>query len=691
MKIILLIALAWVLIAPKISDAQSLISITSTVKWEVNQELCPATGHCGQIIRLSNDGQSLYILMVSSRQLYVIDGTNQITQYDLSSLPGISATDFDYIPYDQTTLLVLDTLSDTLYKYDLLSHQITKIASSYRFVSCNNTTANPPFHSFTRFGERDLLATCGRGSSSGDTYNLSIVNVTTETVQEIAALEGREGRPRSWRRITAGRDGFVYLQPGISDLLTTIVPDFQTQSIDYLLLLKRGIESEDWLPLQIPYQSLIESGVTAAQLELLAVDAESNLYFMNWGSPDLIQYIKFNPQGDIEWAVNQGEFGSDISFLDVTPAGELIMLDAGSADNQSTIGDQVAQYAIESELDTPSAISEAPIARLESQLNWQISAVDCSIVYCHKRLSPQGVLYIFQDYPVRKLYVLQPDGTPPIEHDLTSAGQLIMGRIDFVPFDDLQAVIFFADAGDPITLARYELATGQISDFSLPLVNRISLCNRSSWFLSTLPYAISQIGLDDQLLVCTYSTDSGAQINVVDVSNQTVLQSINLGTQATGGRFDPPWGSLIGGADGNIYLESSFPPPTLYDQFPELQTLDVSSSGFLFRFSLPDNQWRFQVRSAAAENLYPLRYVDAKGNLYTVAERPLMLYEHSFVLTRLDHQFRLLSRIPQGTFDPNTRFLGATLNGDVVLVHEEELIVRQISEFDLFPMVTATP
>lgn len=349
-KTILLIVLMCILIAPRISEAQSPVSITATVKWEINQELCPTTGHCGKIIRLSNDGQSLYILMVSSRQLYVVDSTYQITQYDLSFVPRISATDFDYIPYDQTTILVLDTLSDNLYKYDLLSHQVTEIASSYRFASCNNTTANPPFHSFTRFGERDLLAVCGRGSSSGDSYNLSIVNVTTETVQEIAALEGREGRSRSWRRITAGKDGFVYLEPGSSDLLTTTIPDFQTQSADYLLLLKRGIESKDWLPIQIPYQTLIESGVMAAQLELIAVDAESNLYFMNWNweSADLIQYIKINPQGGVEWAVNRGEFGSDISFLDVTADGELIMLDSGSADNQSTIGDQVAQYTIES-------------------------------------------------------------------------------------------------------------------------------------------------------------------------------------------------------------------------------------------------------------------------------------------------------------------------------------------------------
>lgn len=324
-----------------------------------------------------------------------------------------------------------------------------------------------------------------------------------------------------------------------------------------------------------------------------------------------------------------------------------------------------------------------------SQFDWQIGSINCSIVYCNKRLSPQGVLYIFQDSPIRKLYVLQPDGTAPVEHDLSSAGQLIMGQIDFVPFDNIHAVIFFADAGDPITLAHYDLSTGEIVNFSLPLTGNITSCNSTIWFLSTLPYAISRIGLDNQLLVCTYSHDFGSQINIIDVNTQAILQTVNLGTQATGGRFDPPWTTLIGGADGNIYLESAVPPPVIYDQLPELHTIDFPSP-MLFKFSRLSNQWSFQIIPAILGSTEPLRYIDADGSLYRIGERPMTSDDDIFMLTRLDNQFVPLSHLPQGILAPNTRFLGSITDGNIVLSHGDELIIKHINEFDLTPIPTET-
>jgi hypothetical protein len=152
-------------------------------------------------------------------------------------------------------------------------------------------------------------------------------------------------------------------------------------------------------------------------------------------------------------------------------------------------------FAVLNLASAPSAQAQSTATATPSvnQPNWNIDNLDCSTIRCNMRVSPQGILYVFQDYPIRKLYVAPPDGTMPTEYDLSQAGQLIMGQIDFVPFDASQIVIFFTDAGQP-SLTRYDLSTQQITSFSLSFTDRIVSCNNSDWFLTTLPYAISRLG-----------------------------------------------------------------------------------------------------------------------------------------------------------------------------------------------------
>ncbi|HEX2908091.1 MAG TPA: hypothetical protein VHO69_14570, partial [Phototrophicaceae bacterium] len=226
---------------------------------------------------------------------------------------------------------------------------------------------------------------------------------------------------------------------------------------------------------------------------------------------------------------------------------------------------------------------------------WSIPDLDCETTDCEMRLSPQGTLYTYDPH-TWTLYISSPDGATYTTFDLSAGAAMIGDFIDFVPFDESHQIIFYSTTGSA-TLSRYDTTTRQMKALDFGISDPIVGCNYYTIFRYIISFYVSRLGLNNQLLVCSYSQDTVFKIHIVDVISQKIIHSLEFEDVSREGIILRPWNVIWGGQDGNIYIETNS-----LKYWPELTANpDNISSGvwFIFKYSINTNTWTMKVDSLA--------------------------------------------------------------------------------------------
>lgn len=230
-------------------------------------------------------------------------------------------------------------------------------------------------------------------------------------------------------------------------------------------------------------------------------------------------------------------------------------------------------------------------------LQWTLPAIACTRdSYCDIRISPQGSLYTFHQI-THKLYVSAANGVEYIEYDLSIIKNYLGYNLDFVPFDDDHSVVFFSSTGAfSSTLLRYNLTTQQISEFDPPSNENFVGCNRYTGLLYPPPMYISRLGLGSKFIACSMTSDNVIKVNVFGLDSRMVEQSVNFGAGTIDdNHLTPPWNSLLGGYDGNIYVESLGKPSYLSVLTSNLPEELPTRTHLIFKYSVDTENWDVNV------------------------------------------------------------------------------------------------
>jgi hypothetical protein len=225
--------------------------------------------------------------------------------------------------------------------------------------------------------------------------------------------------------------------------------------------------------------------------------------------------------------------------------------------------------------------------------DWHIPDACLPPNYCRAEISETDLLYLY-NVETYQLFVVQPNGVPGIEHNLSGYADLIgQPYVDFLPFRDEYVMFWGLPTG--VRLIRYELESREASRIELTGERWLRDCD-FTYFLNPIT-SFFRLGIDDRLLICGVThhetaddslRQNIAQIQILDLATNTAQEPIDIGYgYGEVAPRQPPWFKLEGGLDGNIYLYA----PTRV--MPEIQNAVTSTDHLptVLRYDIDEMQW----------------------------------------------------------------------------------------------------
>jgi len=329
--------------------------------------------------------------------------------------------------------------------------------------------------------------------------------------------------------------------------------------------------------------------------------------------------------------------------------------------------------------------------------------------YCDIRITPTGIQYIYIRsqgklfvYDPQAMFVYDPQANTLDEYDLPSivrAPTIGLGY-DFVLMASQQEVVFFSSPGQYV--ARYNLTTQQVTTIPAPIGATWIGCSRVVPWRST-PYGyLSALGQDGRIVLCSTS-DQGMGIHIYDLATSTIERSLLIGVNLIQYPGFPPWIRLLGGLDGNVYIDGAFRVPT---NMPGLDPDIVRGNGIpgqtriMYIYRYEENRWEYheltevQLRSPGSS-------LDGDSDLVGVEADGSLLYYHrassGTQLARVSPNFAAVDVISsptmqeQGELSPGDAFgfVGMTNTGIAFFrtsfASADQLIGVRISDFPVNP------
>ena len=308
---------------------------------------------------------------------------------------------------------------------------------------------------------------------------------------------------------------------------------------------------------------------------------------------------------------------------------------------------------------------------------WTLPPIDCatSAAGCEIRLSLEADLYtLYYSENGPQLYVSrQSEGS----YRLYSLNPLWVtgAAVEFIPFSTQNIVIFYSSLNSG-TLSRLDLITGEMnlmpqnSEFL-----RLMPCNTYAARTGSQNY-ISRLGTGSQLLVCSLGGNPLTTIvSIVDATAQTTLRTFDFGVGWSGEGTGRPWDHLLGGQDGNIYIQSRFGSDwDISQQFPDSLTPLPDWGWRIFRFESSTGIW--SIRNINPEQMaspnYPPSGNIENNRIVAVLANGDIIYRYDWEMqdggeaseiSHYDADFNLVERISSETLGRTADFVGISADG----------------------------
>lgn len=328
---------------------------------------------------------------------------------------------------------------------------------------------------------------------------------------------------------------------------------------------------------------------------------------------------------------------------------------------------------------------------------WLLPNLACEGVSCYTRITPAGNITIV-DTTANQLYVSIRNEDHYTQYDLQAMSTFMNGFVDFIPLDASSKIVFASDTGSAV-LGAYDTTTRSFTQLNLSEYGRIKSCNN---YLATAiaPQGyILPIGIGSQFLFCSFDENSELTVHIYDVSSNQV-QNLDFGAKGIGDNSQgKPWNSLVGGQDGNLYIEV-FDPPKYLETLVSSSITSISlthRSRALVKYTVASGTWSFQtitadqMLSSAFSDSRFIRAartisVDANGNSYFYFEPSDSPPATVMELTAIDQNSNVLYRLATSDFTQSKVFVGVTQDGLVLFAGGEGLnwlILEQINDYPL--------
>ncbi len=335
--------------------------------------------------------------------------------------------------------------------------------------------------------------------------------------------------------------------------------------------------------------------------------------------------------------------------------------------------------------------------------NWHLPALQCDAGTCEVRVSPQGTLYTFY-WPTQTLYISKADGSIPTAHIVGELSKLAYSAMDFVPYDDLQTVIFFARLGSAVLL-RFDIPTNTTTKINSVLPDgELMACNHYMLWIYLPGQYISRLGIGDQLIICSGSPQETIRGHILDISTLSIIQTIDLGDYI--GDYPNPyfaWETMFGGLDGNIYFEANRISgiPQFDNQVTNLP-LQTGEISVLFKYNPVTETWSAQsrTRSQYITNMYSTQTwgakistivsADSQGNVYSYMSWGDINKHWHHELSKQTPEMVLIAFASDCRNDPLGVFVGMTADGYAVSRTGDAISDTVISQINDYPLPTLT-
>jgi hypothetical protein len=221
-----------------------------------------------------------------------------------------------------------------IYEYQLASSQQTLVTGA---SSCADLAGVAPVHSFMPLGGNSLLVCSTQRLPidpqrdtvvSRSRYALQRHHMSDGSVSDLAVFESNTGS-LPWIRAIVGDDERVYLQfsKTLPDLPEALSFDFDSVNPADTIILSRSPGESVWTALTLRQAELPSAPSSVpggyGQNQLMAVDAQSSLYFYAASSGQLTQV---NRAGELVWQISADDVGVDaFILLDVTANRTLLL------------------------------------------------------------------------------------------------------------------------------------------------------------------------------------------------------------------------------------------------------------------------------------------------------------------------------------------------------------------------------
>jgi hypothetical protein len=346
---------------------------------------------------------------------------------------------------------------------------------------------------------------------------------------------------------------------------------------------------------------------------------------------------------------------------------------------------------------TTTAQSSSDVTISKGSDQWLLPNLACEGVSCYTRITAAGNITTV-DTTDNQLYVSIRNEDHYTQYDLQAMSTFMNGFADFVPLDGSSKIVFASDTGSAV-IEEYDTTTRSFTQLNLSEYGRIKSCNN---YLATAiaPQGyILPIGIGSQFLFCSFNGNSELTVHIYDVSSNQV-QNLDFGAKGIGDNSQgKPWNSLVGGQDGNLYIEV-FDPPKYLETLVSSSITSISlthRSRALVKYTVASGTWSFQtitadqMLSSAFSDSRFIRAartisVDANGNSYFYFEPSDAPPATVMELTAIDQNSNVLYRLATSDFTHSKVFVGVTQDGLVLFAGGEgrnRLILEQINGYPL--------
>lgn len=333
----------------------------------------------------------------------------------------------------------------------------------------------------------------------------------------------------------------------------------------------------------------------------------------------------------------------------------------------------------------------------EGSDHWILPNLVCEGALCNTRITPAGNITIV-DTTANQLYVSIRNEDHYTQYDLQAMSTFMNGFVDFIPLDASSKIVFASDTGSAV-LGEYDTTTRSFTQLNLSEYGRIKSCNN---YLATAiaPQGyILPIGIGSQFLFCSFDENSELTVHIYDVSSNQV-QNLDFGAKGIGDNSQgKPWNSLVGGQDGNLYIEV-FDPPKYLETLVSSSITSISlthRSRALVKYTVASGTWSFQTITAdqmLSSTFSDSRFiraartisVDANGNSYFYFEPSDSPPATVMNLTIINPNSSALFRLTSSDFTQSKVFVGVTQDGLVLLAGSQGLSSLSLEQIDNYPL-----